>query len=331
MAKLCSQCVKYLIQLLVFSLGLALFAPHFGYAQEDDLGGGESSAKFEPPPVTGMQEGSAIANQLLDPEEGVNRKRSPWGASFFDWATVNIQNAAEGEGRLETYNYFSFEYRLDWKTKLSLRPEFYLSGPGNDFMDRKADSEIEMGDIYLQYTNNQLAMIPSAAGDMDMAGSFRVYYPNSKQNKLEREITHLQARLRFDLPLGGNTWLIYHFRPAYFMQSRKTYVNEFFNVKATENYRLEQILELKKILSGSRFALSQEVGLENRKYYGSAANNLNERVDGYLGMSTSVSWRVQNVNLKGGLSWETKVGDSRSTKPYDFADTKYYLMSLVFL
>lgn len=300
--------------------------------------GNETATQVEtdpvPPPVanpgTAAWENSAVANMLMEDGSFIPRRRSPWGAAFFNWSNINMKNYREGVGRLETYNYLSFDYRIDWKSKLSVRPEFYLSGAGRDFFGDDKPGSIEMGDVYLQYTHNEWALIPFPGGGLGLSGSLRAYYPNSENSKRQKQITRLQARMILQTPLGGGFWISYHFRPMYFVQSQKAYLNEFFNPKATENYRIEQRLELARPF-GRSWAIHQEIATEHRWYYSSSANDINsERSDTYFGLSTAVSWYVYGVSLKGGINYESKLGTrNRNPNWYNEKDTTYFLMTSV--
>lgn len=315
------------------SLSLLAFVAINAFAQEEGLlepaNSTTSAGLGDPPTVAGAWAGSAAANLLLEDGSFIPSSRSPWALSWFNWANVNMRNYREGSGRLETYNYLSADYRLNWDSKVSIRPEFYVAGAGKDFFGEEAKGETEMGDIYAQYTHNSIALVPTPIGDMGLSGSARIYYPNSEYAKMQRQITKLQARLMFSMPMGYGLWLTYHFRPTYLVQRQKAYLNEFFNPKSNEHYRLEQRLEVTKQIT-SRVALSQQAGVEHRHYYASAPNNLQERTDAYLGLSTSVSWFLGAVSFRGGLNYETKLArPGRNDQIYNETDTTYFLMTSV--
>ncbi|MGE0762162.1 MAG: hypothetical protein AB7N80_02675 [Bdellovibrionales bacterium] len=310
----------------ILALACAL-AMASAYAQEEGLiDGSTSSATAEPPPIAGAWAGSAAANVLLEDGAFIPSRRSPWGVSWFNWANVNMKNYREGSGRLETYNYLSMDYRLNWESKVSIRPEFYVSGAGKDFFGDDVEGETEMGDIYAQYTHNSWALLP---GDIGLSGSARIYYPNNKFVKQQRQITRLQARLIFQRPLGAGVWVSYHFRPMYLVQRQQAYLNDYFNAKANEHYRLEQWLEFTKPISRN-VAVSQQFGVEHRRYYDSPANNIEARTDGFVSMSTSVGWFLNGVSFRGGLSYESKIArPDRDSQIYNEAETKYFLMTNV--
>jgi hypothetical protein len=294
-------------------------------AQEEGTMAAETSTSLEPP-IAGAWAGSATANSFMEDGFFIPQRRNPWAVGWFNWATVNMRDFREGEGRLETYNYLSFDYRLNWESKISIRPEFYMSGSGNDFSGHYAEGETEMGDIYAQYFHSRLALIGDRVG---LAGAFRVYLPNSDNSKRQKQFTRLNARLIFQAPLGNGFWLTYHFRPAYFVQTQKASQGEFFNTRANENYRLEQRLELSKIFT-SRFGLHQEISVEHRRYYGSVPNDIEARTDGYFGMGTAASYYMGNVSFRGGVSYESKIAmPDRNPALYNDRDTKYYLMTTV--
>ncbi len=319
---------KYFAFVVWAVLALAL---DLAVAQEEGMveGSTSSSLDIQPPPIAGAWAGSAAANMFLEDGAFIPQTRSPWAVSFFDWASVNVKYYREGAGRLETYSYLSMDYRLDWQSKISIRPEFYLAGAGKNFFGDDVKSEADMGDIYLQYTHNSMALVPTPFGDVGLSGSARIYYPNGKYPKMQRQITRLQTRLMFQMPLRWGIWATYHFRPTYLVQRQQAYRNEFFNAKANEHYRLEQRLEFTKPFSRN-VALSQQFGVEHRRYYDSPANNIAARTDGFVAMSTSVGWFLNGVSFRGGLSYESKIAvPNRDPRIYNDAETTFFLMTNV--
>lgn len=313
----------------ILTIGLCFLSVNVFAQEEGFLDSSTSSAIVEPPPIAGAWAGSAVSNFLLEDGATVSRRRSPWSMMWFNWANFNMRDFSEGAARLETYNYLSFDYRLDWNSKISVRPEFYLSGAGRDFYGDDAEGEAEMGDIYVQYTHNRWALLSSPFGDVGLAGSLRAYYPNSTYAKMQKQLTRLQARMIFQMPLAGGVWMSYHFRPMYLVQTQKAYLNEFYNPKSNEHYRLEQRLEFSKPFA-NRWAAHQDIGVEHRHYYESEANGLKERTDGFFSMSTGISWYGGTVSFKGGLAYEAKIArPDRNPQLYNAADTKYFLMTNV--
>jgi hypothetical protein len=315
--------VRYwLILSVIFSLN-----SNFASAQEELMPSGETSTSFEPPPIGGaaVWSGSAQSNILMEDGSFIPQRRNPWGVSWFNWASVNMKDYREGEGRLETYNYLSFDYRINWESKISIRPEFYVSGAGRDFFGDYKEGETEIGDLYLQYFHRSWMLL----GPVGVLGALRAYYPNSENSKRQKWLTKLQARLIFQAPLGNGFWASYHFRPMYFVHTQRASQTEFFNARANEHYRLEQWLEFSKILT-SRLAIHQQFGVEHRRYYDSEANNLDARTDGYVSMGTSLSYFMGQVSFRGGVTYESKIAvPDRNPNPYNEGDTKYYLMTSV--
>lgn len=328
--------------LLSYFYGFRLFTIFCFCFQLGDILAAETAAQLSPlTPVETTQRNtqgvsplapesdSNPVDSIIDVESGVSRGRSPWSLAWFNWASVNRQNYAHGEGRLETYNYLSFNYRFTRLSQISLRPEFYINGAGKDFTGKEASNSIEMGDVYLQYNQNQLALLPTLLGDVGLSGAFRAYYPNNASAKLQKQITRFQLRFIFETPLGHGFWLAYHLRPMYFVQSQKTFVNESSNIKLNEHYRFEHLLEAIKTVS-SRWGFSQSVGFEERNFYSSTENNLSKNKDQFFSLSTSFLLSLNGVFLKGGIDYETKLNQRESNQPiYNAKDSKYFLMTFV--
>lgn len=306
--------------LLVFALSAG-----FAHSQEDIMASPETTTTIEPPPpVDNAWAGSAAAVTLMEDGSSIPQKRSPWGLSWFNWASVNMRDYREGEGRLETYNYLSFDYRINWDSKVSVRPEFYVSGAGRNFYGDDEKGEAEIGDIYAQYFHKSWGLL----GPVGVAGALRAYYPNSENSKRQKWLTKLQARMIFQAPVGNGFWITYHFRPMYLIQTQRASQTEFFNARANEQMRLEQGLEVSKILT-TRLAIHQQFGVEHKRYYSSPENSIDSRIDGSVSTGTSLSYFMGQVSFRGGLTWESRVNHEDSTGAYHEADTKYFLMTSV--
>ncbi len=315
----------------LITLSLTVFLSHFASAQEDmdlDSSAGDSRIEIEPPPVVQSDNTSPVVIPITEQDNRISRRRSPWGVAFFNWSSVGIEKVREGRSRLETYNYFSFDYRLNYNSKISIRPEFYIAGAGDNFMDRYEDGSVEMGDIYVQYSHNSWALLP---GDIGLLGAFRVYYPNAEHSKQTRQLAQLQARMIFNRPFGNGIELAYHLRPKFFVQTQKTYRNEFFNVKANQMAQIEQLIELSKRLTPD-FGISQSVGAEHRWIYGSDAENIDPEVTSALEMTTSASLRLGGISFRGGVTYSARVNDrnSRVRALYNESDSEYFLMTYAY-
>jgi len=305
----------------------ALVSGHTAFAQEDEFLSIDTTSGEIPnvqpgdPPI---MEGSAQSLLLLDEGEDTSRRRSPWSVSLFNWSNINMRDQSNGEGRLSSYNYLSFNYRYSYEFRLSIRPEFYISGAGNDIYGKYAEAEQELGDIYVQGFHNRLALLGDAVG---LKGGFRVYYPNSKNSKLQKQIGRIQGRLIFEIPLGNGTWIIHRVNPMYYVQSQKSYLSEFLQARANPEFEVENLLEISKFFN-NKFGVHQNFKAEHRWYHKSETNGLDESNRLTTSMGTWLSYSMYGANFKGGLVYEVlHDGRPRNRKFYNAEDTAYSLMT----
>ncbi len=286
-----------------------------------------------------------VPSLLVDRDTRVRTTRSPWSMSYFNWATINARQQNRNQGRLSTYNHLSFEYRLTYNSKFAVRPTFFINGAGqgDPTATRREgfyeESSFEIGDIYLQYNHNRLGLIPTNLGDVGVVGAFRWYVPNSNYSKSTRQIGNFWARFLFERPLPDGWQVNYALRPRVWVHTQKTYYNELARrAIANEYFRVEHFFEVLKAL-GDTWGVKQEIGAKHRWYYGSKVetrqvNNqqesLDERVDSFLRLGSSVFFYVHGVSLTAGVSYEPKLGSpGRSTQVYDESDTVYQVLTYV--
>ena len=149
----------------------------------------------------------------LTEQDKQSNKRSPFNFSFFNWTTVNSQDYRNGDGQFSSYNFVSVDYRLNYDSKISFRPVFFLSSSGKDFFGEDVEEDLSMGDAYFQYFHYNLALLP---GDVGLIGAMRLYVPLSENSKRNKMLTRTQVRLLFTKPLARGLELAYHIYPSYY-------------------------------------------------------------------------------------------------------------------
>lgn len=321
--------VWVLLGLLTFSVCLYL-SDAAAQDVEDGAPSTSSSASEigEPPPIKGAWYGSAMDTLLL--EEGVEvgrpgRWRSPWSSRYYGLYTAGLMPMSEGVGQIRAYNYLSLDYRLSWMKRLSLRPEFFFNTAGRSMYNNELgyfqDSDFSFGDMYVQYSQRELALIPTPIGEFGLFGAFRAYIPLSDASKRQRWVTKLNARLAFQMPLGNGYWIQYHLRSLLPIHTQQSYMTEFFNVRANEAFRLENWLQFSKFFAGTSMGIHQQFYVKHRWYHGSQENSLPADLNSFFGASTQASFDISGVFLQAGLTFETMAGEGSKGLIYNLSET----------
>ncbi len=272
------------------------------YSRELDALGAEA-----PRPMLPLSEQEALTGTR--PRRTAPRsRRSPWRAAFFNLTSADLKDLRTGEGRLGSYNFVSFDYRLDYNQRLSLRPQFSLDGAGKDFRGEMQSEQWRLGDLYLQYSHHNLALI---GGELGVAGSFRLYIPNSEISRRSGNITQLHARMFFTSDLPGPWYVTYHFYPKYYVQSQRSYLTEFGQIRGNRRAELEHKLEF-SYRRFSNVGFSQSAGLKHQWHYSSPANSMEEMIREFVHLEASMVLYLEATSLRLGLSNEIPLQGQRT-------------------
>lgn len=285
------------------------------------IGLGWSAIGQEPVTAPGSESAGQISTdadgEFVDPALPVERKplvplteqdkqsnrRSPFSFGYFNWTTVNAKDYREGDGQFSSYNFVSIDYRLNYDSKVSFRPVFFLSSAGKDFFGEDVDSELAMGDAYFQYFHYNLALLP---GDIGLIGALRLYVPLSDNSKDNKMLTRVQARLLFTRPLGRGIELAYHMYPGYYFYSQRGTVNYFGAAKGNKQAELEHFLELSERIS-QKLGFSQRVGISHEWKYDVPSQNVASKRDEFLNVSLMASYDIGSVNFRAGVINDVKL------------------------
>ncbi|MGZ3771868.1 MAG: hypothetical protein ACXVCR_19630, partial [Bdellovibrio sp.] len=208
---------------------------------------------------------------------------SKWKVTFFSIASVpnmSYGKKATSDRSLESYNYFSLNYKLDSDNKIAVRIPFnYNSAGQNEYGDQVA-SVTDLQDVHIVYSKFDLGYI----GDIDMSGNAKIYFPTSEASQNSRMITRLHFDVFFDYAISRFSTIRYAVKPDIYWQRQTAYFNpdtpqyEDGSFKkdprsTTKQYALEQyvqaIIDLNKY-----FAVKPQVGFDEDWYYSSSIEAL---------------------------------------------------------
>lgn len=239
----------------------------------------------------------------LTEQDTLNQGRSPFSYNFFNWTTVNAKNYRDGDGQFSSYNFVGIDYRLNYDSKVSFRPIFFLSSAGKNFFGDQVESDIALGDAYFQYSHYNIALLP---GDIGVIGMGRVYVPLSDASKVNGMLSRIQGRVMLTKMVGRGIELAYHFYPSYFFYSRRGTTNYFDSVKGNKQAELEHFFELSEILT-TQFGLSQRVGVTHEWLYDVPSARIQAKRDEFLNVSLMASYDVSSVNFRAGVINDIKL------------------------
>lgn len=241
-------------------------------------------------------------------QDTMSRKKSPFSYSYFNWATVNSRDYRNGDGQFSFYNFVGVDYRLNYESKISFRPVFFLSSAGRNFFGEDVGSEIAIGDPYFQYSHYDIALLP---GDIGLFGAFRLYVPLSDASKVNKQLTRTEGRFVFTTPVGRGIELSYHFHPGYYFYARRGTTNHFGFAKGNKQAELEHFLELSERLT-TELGFSQRVGLTHQWIYDVPSMDLASKRDEFLNLSFMASYSVSSVNFLGGVINDIKLREFKT-------------------
>lgn len=242
-------------------------------------------------------------------ESRASMPRSTWsqikrdlGVRFFNFTSANMAQANKDGGRLESYNYFSLEYRLSREEKIAIRPAFFLNSGGSNFRGQFEESSFEWSDLYINYANYSWRLLPF---DMDYVSNIRVYLPTSEDSQTRGMIMRIRPYFIAGAPLTSRMTYAIHFQPDFYIQSRTGYANDRGYANGNRNYGYKVFGELAYRLNRT-FSLFGNLGHDQMWNHSVPI----ERVDVYrteeveIGASLGVNW--------GGLASAIGISQSRN-------------------
>lgn len=222
------------------------------------------------------------------------------GLRFFNFTSASMEQVGKDGGRLESYNYFSLQYRLSRTEAIAIRPAFFLNSGGSDFRGRFQESQFEWSDVYINYANYGLRFLPF---DLDYVANLRLYLPTSEASQTRGMIARIRPYFIVGAPLTSRLTYSIHFQPDFYIQSRTGYANDRGYANGNRNYGYNLFGELAYRLNRT-FSLVGNLGHNKMWHYSVPVENVAvyqiEEFD--VGASVGINWR----------SLSTAVGVSQS-------------------
>ncbi|MDX9730569.1 MAG: hypothetical protein RBT63_02255 [Bdellovibrionales bacterium] len=284
-------------------VGLPFGLPSIAFAQSEGTLEAEEmrSTPYETRDA-GTASGATSESRASIVQTGWSQFKRDIRVRFFNFTSADMAQVHEDGGRLQTYNYFSLEYRLSRHERIAFRPAFTYNFAGSDDRGQHQDSEFAWSDSYINYANYSLRWLPF---DLDYSTSVRFYLPTSESSQSRGTILRIRPYLIAGAPLTTRLSYAVHFQPDFYIQSRTGYANARGYANGNRNYGYKIFTEMNYRLTRV-FSLGGSVGHDQMWHHEMPIEN----VDVY---------RTENMNIDasvgiyyGGLSTAIGVSQSRN-------------------
>ena len=208
----------------------------------------------------------------LQDSPSASEKKSKWGYSAFSFISAPFELPVKDRTSLMTsYNYVSFNYKLDYTRRISIRPTFNMNTAGYDVIGREdTAAEVALGDMYLQYADYNFALLP---GNIGVLAQFRIFLPTSESSREQKTLAKLGGWFIFSHPFSDGWQVNYHLKGYYYWQSQKSYLNsDTGRLSHTKQYKLENYIELGKMFNET-FGFSMTLNFTMEEKHGSDLYN----------------------------------------------------------
>lgn len=226
-------------------------------------------------------------------------ERSSWsefkrnlGLRFFNFSSAAMEQVGKNGGRLESYNYFSLQYRLSRDEAIAIRPAFNFNTSGYDYRGRHQESSFSWNDLYINYANYGLNLLPFMPIDLDYVANLRIYLPTSEASQSRGMIARIRPYFIIGAPITSRAAFSFHIQPDYYLQSRTGYANEKGYANGNRNYGYKTFLEMTYRLNRV-FMLAGEFGHNQMWHHSVPIENVSvfQIEEAVVGASLGIDWR----------------------------------------
>ena len=270
--------------------------------------------------------------EIFDQEASVmsmaDGKKNAWSMTFFSIASVSNMKSGSAQDKepanvtgrmIDTYDYFSLNYRIDQDSKASLRVPVLLNSAGINEYGDQIPSKGSLSDIHFVYSNYDLGYI----GDIDVGGAAKWYLPTSQYSQAAKTIAKFRFEGYFEWQFGRFSSLEYIVKPDIYIQSQTAYYNPdgiptyddgtFMRDlrSTTKQYALEHYQQLNLDIN-KYFTFQTKSGFAEDWYYSSAAEDLDGSHVTRCRLGVSLEVRpMRGLNFTWGIQNETPLNSYR--------------------
>ncbi|UYL07690.1 hypothetical protein B9G69_011595 [Bdellovibrio sp. SKB1291214] len=258
----------------------------------------------------------------------VGGRANDWSLTFFSIASQANMKPGKTETStrsLDTYDYFSLNYKVSGEERASLRLPFLYNTAGQDEYGEQQTSNFAMQDIHFVYQNYDLGYF----GDIDLSGKVKVYLPSSKVSQEQGLITKIRLEGYADYRLSRRWSLAYVAKPDIYWQSQTASLNSSIPTfddgmyvtdprQTNKQFGLEHYLQVQWEIN-QMFAFSTKTGFVENWYHSSATEGLEG--DHTTALRLGLNMWIKPVR---GLSFSLGIGNDSMLGSYKGEDTKIW-------
>lgn len=274
----------------ILALTLALVGSHASAQSEGTLEAAElRDGAGKDALGTTTADGASAESRARISGSGWSEFKRNLGLRFFNFTSAAMEQVGKDGGRLESYNYFSLQYRLSRTEAIAVRPAFMLNSGGSDYRGRFQESQFEWSDLYINYANYGLRFLPF---DLDYVANLRLYLPTSESSQTRGMIARIRPYFIVGAPLTSRMTYSIHFQPDFYIQSRTGYANDRGYANGNRNYGYKVFGELSYRLNRT-FSLVGEMGHEQMWHHSVPVENVAVfQVEEFnVGASVGINWK----------------------------------------
>jgi hypothetical protein len=270
---------------------------------------------------------SGLATTTMKRDSWLKRVARDFSVGFFNFSSVPMDQANQQAARIDAYNYFTFDYRIDRSRKISLRPVFQFGTAGTDYRNEYKASDFRLGDAFLNYTEYNIAILPA---DIEFSAQMRVYAPTSKTSSDQGLITRLRPWFIFSRTFSRSFEIVFNLEPDYYVQSRTGFLDDRNRVKGNRDFGYESSVDFNYRFNRT-FGATTSVGHNEMWSHRVPVERVRDRYHTEeLTLDASLNMGLKGLFMVAGVSQKRDIARPRGT----FAlmrenESQYYLLSSV--
>jgi hypothetical protein len=273
----------------------------------------------------------------------VSGRANDWSLTFFSIASqANMKpGKSTTENRsIDTYDYFSINYKLGNDQKASLRLPFNYNTAGTDEYGENQTSNFAMQDIHFVYSNYDLGYID----EVNLSGKVKLYLPTSKVAQETGLITKVRFEGYADYSFNRSWSMAYIAKPDIYWQSQTASINTSIPTfddgmyvtdprQTNKQFGLEHYVQVQYYLN-QIFQFTTKTGFVENWYHSSPVEGLDGDHTTALRLAVGMWIKpARGFSFTLGVSNDSMLGSYRGedTKIWQPFNTQYSLMTNIYV
>lgn len=204
--------------------------------------------------------------------------------AFITSSYVGVEAANKKQGDVTAYNQLRADYKIREGESVRLNQLFSNAwGAKNN-----GKSEVQIGDMYLQYSRQKLANLPSG---ITLSSYARTYLPLSNLSKQKGQNVALSGAAILEKEFSGDTSVALNLIPTVNQQTRSSYLGDDGTRKANSSGSFWYFMSYAQKL-GTKVSFAQDLGLMRYWFRQDAENNVKGSTKEFLYADSSISFEA---------------------------------------